>query len=309
MDGAVAVFKNTFDNTLGDEDSRSMGTSSTESVVIVNNADTLSIDGRKPVTENDTIALFTQNLTSTLPYRLRIDASTFSADGVAPYLLDSYKNTTTALSTTAINTIDFAVDANSASSNQRFSIVFKPVVLSVNSIVVNASKQAAGVVVNWNTKGEHQAATYEVERSANGVSFAKQATVAAENTATASYSYTDAQPASGNNYYRIKAIGTDKVVTYSQVVLVKVGVSAALVNVYPNPLSGNKLVVNLSGVAAGSYRVRLHNGIGQQVVNQLVQGGVEAVVTVGTLAAGNYEVSVSDTNGKQVYQTKLVVAK
>jgi hypothetical protein len=213
------------------------------------------------------------------------------------------------LGTTAINNIDFVVDANAASSNQRFSIVFKPVVLGVNSLAVSAGKQAAGVVVTWNTEGEHQAATYEVERSSNGVSFVKQATVAAKNTASASYSYTDAQAASGNNYYRIKAIGSDKVASYSQVVLVKVGVSASFVSVYPNPLVGNKLVVDLSGVAAGSYRVRLHNGIGRQVVDQLVRGGAEAVVTVGALASGSYGVSVMGTDGKTVYQSKVVVAR
>ena len=68
---------------------------------------------------------------------------------------------------------------------------------------ISTTKTISGINIAWTILSEINTAYYVVERSVNGTSFSAVGSLDATN--TGKYSYMDAS-ASGNNYYRIKAI-------------------------------------------------------------------------------------------------------
>lgn len=98
---------------------------------------------------------------------------------------------------------------------------------------VNVNRQNK---VSWKTATEQPGQVFELERSAEGNTFTRIGTVAANGQPSA-YSYLDKQPLSGWNYYRLKIVsGTET--TYSKVVKAyQDAQSAFAVRVYPNPVT------------------------------------------------------------------------
>ena len=263
-----------------------------------------------PATASDAIALKISNPTATA-YRLSIDASAYANNGFEPLLYDAYKNTTKALGV-GTTTVDFTVDtAKAASFSNRFTILFAPSALPVNSIVANASLSNKTATITWNTVGEKNVASYEVEKSTDAKNFTAIGQVTAKNTATASYAATD-NSVVATTYYRIKAISTAGNISYSNVAKVTYDLRLTTYALYPNPLTGKTLNVSLDNVVAGKYTVSISNALGQRVIAQTIShtGGsaTHAISINNALTAGVYNVSISEANSKQVvHQSSLIV--
>ena len=306
-DGAAAAFSPTFSNTFGMQDAKKLSGSS-DNLFITDKGRNLSIDGRLPATTSDVLPISLSSLSGT-DYQLVIDASVYSGNGVAPYLVDAYSKTTTAI--TGIDTIAFTSNKSVAATYQnRFSLVFKPTTLAVNSLVANATLNGTVATIKWNTVGEKGVANYTIEKSTDGVSFTSIGHQSAKNTATASYTATD-NNATATTYYRIKAVSTDGTITYSNVVKLTTD-NSPLTTIYPNPLTGKTLNVQLGNVVAGKYVVSIYNSLGQKVTEQAINhAGGNSTHTVnieGSIAKGVYNVVIREVNSKeQVFQSTLSI--
>jgi ELWxxDGT repeat protein len=75
-------------------------------------------------------------------------------------------------------------------------------------------------LLNWQTETEKHTHSFSVERSQDGKRFGALGSVMAMGTGSHAYSYTDAAPFTGYNYYRLKMIDQDGSFTYSQVIAV-----------------------------------------------------------------------------------------
>lgn len=310
LDAAAVAFKSGFSNTVyGPQDALKFSTS-TDNLFISNKGKSLSIDGRLPATTSDVIVLAISKPTTT-NYQLLVDATSYNGNGLSPYLVDSYKNTTTALSA-GVNTIDFTADTTVAATYaNRFSIVFKSGELPVNSIAASATLSNKVATITWNTVGEKNVASYIVEKSADAKTFTAIGQVTAKNTSSASYNTTD-NSITATTYYRIKAVSTSGSVSYSNVAKVSTDNRLPSYSIYPNPLKGNTLNVSLDNVIAGKYVVSISNLLGQKVLTQTIshEGGSSshALTINATLAAGIYNVTISEASSKQIVsQTKLSV--
>ena len=224
-------------------------------------------------------------------------------------LYDAYKNTTTALS--GVDTVEFTVDSKTASSYaNRFSIIFTPSALAVNSIVASASLNNRIATITWNTIGEKGESRFEVEKSTDGKNFAPIGQQAAKNTSTASYSTTD-NNVTATSYYRIKAVSETGAVNYSNVAKLTTN-NSPLITIYPNPLVGKTLNVQVTNVAAGKYVVSIYNVLGEKVAEQSIahSGGsaTHAITINNTLARGIYSVTIREASSNQiVHQTSISV--
>jgi len=310
LDAAAVAFKNGFSNTVyGPQDALKFN-NATDNLFISNKGKNLSIDGRLPATTSDVIVLAISKPTTT-NYQLLVDATSYNGNGLSPYLVDSYKNTTTALSA-GVNTIDFTADTTVAATYaNRFSIVFKSGALPVNSIVASATLSNKVATITWNTVGEKNVASYIVEKSADAKTFTAIGQFTAKNTSSASYNTTD-NSITATTYYRIKAVSTSGSVSYSNVAKVSTDNRLPSYSIYPNPLKGNTLNVSLDNVIAGKYVVSISNLLGQKVLTQTIShngGSASHALTVNaTMAAGVYNVTISEAGSKQVVsQTKLSV--
>ena len=113
-------------------------------------------------------------------------------------------------------------------------------------------------------------------------------------------------------FYRIKAISTDGTIAYSNIAKVTYNQQLTTYNLFPNPLTGKTLNVQLGNVVAGKYVVSITNALGQKVAEQTIThaggNGTHTVNIEGSLAKGAYNVVIRNINSKeQVYQSTLSV--
>ena len=149
---------------------------------------------------------------------------------------------------------------------------------------------------------------YEVERSTNGINFAVKSTVAAIGNSTSSVDYTwfDANPVMGNNFYRVRGFDRSGNAKYSQVVKVLFGKNEPGIVVYPNPIVGNSFTVDLNNIEKGIYSLRLINNLGQEVYSEAIQhdGGfvMRPISMKETLPVGTYQLVLRGENGINLTQ-------
>jgi hypothetical protein len=114
-----------------------------------------------------------------------------------------------------------------------------------------------------------------VQRSADGRNFATVASVVANS--AVQYGYTDAQPLSGTNFYRIASIENTGVEKYSSIVKVAIGKFAPAISISPNPVVGGQINLQWTNQPAASYTIRLSNSQGQIVFSTTLQHNGGAV--------------------------------
>ncbi len=304
MDGAVAVFGAQFSNALGIEDNTKMNNES-DNFSLTEGSLNLSIDGRLPATTDDVIQLGLGQL-SGIKYQLVIDASAYS--GLNPFLQDAYTNTTIAIGT-QVDTIAFTAYASIAASYQnRFSIIFKPTTLAVNSIVANATAKGNIATIIWNTIGESGVDKFEVEKSTDGLNFTSIAQQPAKNTTTANYTVTDNNAVS-TTYYRIKSISINGSIAYSNVVILTTQ-NLPITTIYPNPLTGKTLNVQLGNAVAGKYVAKITNSLGQKVAEETISHTglvvTHAIIIKQAIAVGVYTVTIHSVDNQQLIHSSTL---
>ncbi len=144
--------------------------------------------------------------------------------------------------------------------------------------------------LTWNTDDEVNTSRFEVEKSLDGLSFNTLVIVPAAGHGRNQYQRFDVQPANGNNYYRLKMIDVDGKLTYSPILLVKVGAGGkSKFLVYPNPVK-DQLVISPSGFT-GMVKVNIFNQQGQIVLSRQMAAAT-TTIPVEQLARGVYTVQV-----------------
>ncbi len=187
------------------------------------------------------------------------------------------------------------------------------VTLPVKLVSIFASKLKADVLVNWKTASEANSASYEIERSLDGVQFMYAGNTAAINAANgAAYNFTDKNAvylATGAvMYYRLKMIDKDGRFEYSPIATVRLGNDLGVsVESYPNPF---KEAVSLKITATSLQIATLHiTDLAGKVIDReriTLQPGVNvlSVNNSGKWASGTY-IAVVELNGTR-YSLQLV---
>lgn len=155
------------------------------------------------------------------------------------------------------------------------------VIVTVNSILpvklgnITAFEKLSGIQIDWTVYSEENLDRYELERSDNGRSFIVIGNVASLNSVTETkYSWFDVHPLPGVSFYRLKSIDIDGKFGYSSVIKVNLSKSVKEVSVYPNPVSGNYVSLQLSDLQKGNYFIKLFSSTGQQLYSKgLVHNG------------------------------------
>jgi type IX secretion system substrate protein len=161
------------------------------------------------------------------------------------------------------------------------------------------------VVINWVVSRQTDNKEYNVERSSDGKNWSSIGVVANEDsyTASQSYSLTDANPLSGNNYYRIRQDDINGKVSYSAIKTVNAE-STAKVAVWPNPA---KNIINIQQEnSSGMHNINaeIFNQSGQKVASGLLHNGINTV-NIESLPAGYYIVHIDVSNGEK-YNQKII---
>lgn len=188
----------------------------------------------------------------------------------------------------------------------RNSLVQLPVILASFT-----GRLADGVVVlDWSTASEQNASHFEIMRSGDGVSFEAIGKVAAAGNSNqvVNYTFTDAQPLAGMNYYRLRMVDIDQRATLSRIVLIRQERAGRSITVAPNPVRDQVQVV-WNRMPAGEYKIELVNSNGQLVKTiRTVVNSTNQVMVIPREAGwlkGNYVLRLTTATERQVIKIVL----
>lgn len=167
--------------------------------------------------------------------------------------------------------------------------------LPVSLANFTATATTNGALVKWSTKSETGSGVFEVEKSENGVDFAKLTTVAMKGVAS-NYQFVD-RNFSKSSYYRLVQIDANgaKKIYDNLAKFVKFSSANADINIYPNPVV-KTLYINLNTSAAVAVKVSVVALTGKVVKSYSGNASVVALA-VADLTAGNYIVQITTASG------------
>jgi hypothetical protein len=132
IDAMKAVFGSAYTNELGLGDATKLEAAG-ENIAWFRNNTKLAIDAAAPVTISDELVMKTLRLGANKNYTFKIQTTNFDT-ALTPYLVDTFLNTQTEISTSQAFLASFATTSNVASySENRFKIVFQNAVLSTDT--------------------------------------------------------------------------------------------------------------------------------------------------------------------------------
>jgi YVTN family beta-propeller protein len=167
----------------------------------------------------------------------------------------------------------------------------------------------SAIQVNWVAANQQDGTQYEIEKSADGARFVKEGSMPGTTAEVSVYSWVDAAPFHGTNYYRIKSVEASGSVQYSKVLQIVPGSRSSKIQLYPNPITENAFTLELANQPKGFYTLTLTNAFGQKVYQTgfSYNGGslAQRFNVSAELPKGSYQVSI--TNGVFQNTTKVMI--
>ncbi len=317
MDGVLTEYNEAYHDAIMLEDAYKF-TNITENLGMTRHGVTLAVERRPIIVSSDTV-YFKLWKTTQRVYRLEFVPSNLYHPGMQAVLQDNYLGTNTPVSLTSTTIVDFSVNSAAASSSAtRFKIIYstvaEPSPLPVTFTSVTGLELNNKVKIEWKVENEINIAGYAAEHSSDGRSFTAvgQVSVKGLTNLVNAYSLVHNGPTAGNNFYRIRSNDKDGTIKYSLTVKVVVGNNQARsVSVYPNPVSGNMINLQLANQPVGNYQLKLSNGMGQVVHSSRLavtsRNVSEAIQIQSKVAPGIYQLEIRKPDG--TLETKKLIAQ
>ena len=179
--------------------------------------------------------------------------------------------------------------------------VIPPVIIPVKLVSFNGILSGGKTLLAWETSFEQNSDHFEVQRSADGTTYQQIGTVQARGNSSvpAKYNFTDNNPVTGINYYRLKMVDKDGRFDFSNIVVIRVNGNRQ-VSTWPNPFT-DKLNIAMQSGYKTTLTVRITETSGKLVRTCFyeVQKGSNqfAISGLQPLQKGIYFIQVSDGNG------------
>lgn len=307
VDGVLTSYGDKYSNDVDDLDARKLSNFG-ENLAIKNSNLLLAIERRRTIQKQDTVFLSVTGAKQQ-QYRIEIIPVGFSQTGLDAFFEDGYLNTRTPLDITDTTYYNFNVNTDSGSeAPDRFRIVIGAAAgpLPVTFTNVKAYPKDEGITLEWTVSNETGIASYDVEKSIDGTRFIPAASVSANGTSPQNaYSWQDEQPVAGYNYYRIKSLERDAVVQYSRIVRVLIEKLKQGIHIFPNPIADGIIHLRFIDEAAGTYRMRLINRAGQEILLKEIQlnspgNSIETISVNGYKSHGIYRLEIIKPDGSRV---------
>ena len=311
VDGVMAVFDDKYTSKKDKQDAEKLENPGAENLSIQSSDHPLSIDRRKNIVTADTILLHISNVIKRT-YQLELKPENFSMPGLSVFIEDKFLQTVTPINLTAGTSIDFTITDDTASAScARFRIIFKIVSLNVslkisNTKAITQKNASAGNAVNiyfdWKADNQLNVAAYEIERAVDERNFSTIGIIVGkENTSTANYSFTDSKPATGVNYYRIKATEKNGDINYSAIVKA-IFTNENSIRLVKNPVTNNIILLEMNGQQKGVYPVAMFDAKGVQFMTTSINhdgtDGTKSIAINKYLPKGIYHLTIKYLQNK-----------
>jgi hypothetical protein len=181
--------------------------------------------------------------------------------------------------------------------------------LAINYVLLNGIAEDEAVKIKWIVQNDADILKYDVQKSDNGLNFSTIHTIiSSQNSASSTYLFSDATPAIGTNFYRIKAYNDNGTVNLSRVFRIYFGKVGNTLFIYPNP-TGNELVVRFAAINKGNYQLSVLGTNGQKILSMtLYFDGIDKTMRFNlpiTLSKTVYRLFL--TSKYQFYQQSFLV--
>lgn len=151
-------------------------------------------------------------------------------------------------------------------------------------------------------------ASITIERSSNGAQFSPIGNLQyTASTLVGKHTYTDGQPLTGENYYRLAIRDNDGSLQYSNVIVLN-STATNLAYVYPNPVK-DLLNLHITAASASRYLVQVYDMAGRLLINrgyELNEGANRINMPVGNIQSGAYAIRVTDASGNTVLRQHII---
>ncbi len=161
------------------------------------------------------------------------------------------------------------------------------------------------VLLEWETAQEQELRDFLLERSRDGLQWIPLATIDASGNTHEDkyYNYLDVRPATGTNYYRLAARGTNGQIDISPTVAVVTGEQGAF-TFWPNP-ARETLYYQWQTHDEGPLHLRLFNSQGQLVLEQ-TDLETSSSLSLSGLRAGLYFLEMLDQDDRRIAINRLI---
>lgn len=181
---------------------------------------------------------------------------------------------------------------------------YKDCSLPVTLIDFSGARVENTIALKWNTAEETHSDRFDVQRSADGKDWTTIGSQKSqgESYSVVNYTFVDKKPASGNNFYRLKMIDTDKTFAYSKIIKIGYDVPALNSEFYPNPVSD---ILNLKSTDWNQVKaVEMHSLTGLSVYKS--GKTVSKTIDVKSLPVGMYILTITHKNGEIINRKVLI---
>lgn len=165
------------------------------------------------------------------------------------------------------------------------------ILLPLRLLSFTADKQSGHNLLQWKTSDEENTKWFELERSSDGSSFNRIATVNARNFGDHTYSYADNVVNRGKTYYRMRMVDIDGRFTYSQTIWLDTDENAGIV-IYPVPATD---VLNINAGAARVLNTYAHiYDINGRLLQSILISKRQLQINLTSFTPGMYMIEFTD---------------
>ncbi len=199
------------------------------------------------------------------------------------------------------------LNATGAGSTSEFGGTSIAANLPVHFVSFNGRIRDGKAILTWVTAEEQNNDHFEVQRSTTGGSYTTIGRVNPKSGVSNQYDFTDAAPAAGISYYRLKQVDLDGRFMYSKILILRSDLEKFVVKTGPNPFSSNiNIYYQLEKDEA--VIVRMYDQAGRTVKQYTTRGGAGVntytINDLNNLPKGNYTLELSGETVK--YRQQVV---
>jgi hypothetical protein len=182
--------------------------------------------------------------------------------------------------------------------------------LPVELTYFRGENQGKSNLLYWETASEQNNAYFILERSSDAQQFTALGQIEGNGNSNQNqfYSFTDINPTTGINYYRLKQVDSDGSFSYSQVIALEVKASDSQVNIYPNP-SSDIISIEFVNDTNSEIHIKIYDVLGHLVRNVNLgstKGHQVYNLSLSNLPEGAYLIQLSDDSEKIITKQTLI---
>lgn len=206
--------------------------------------------------------------------------------------------------------LDWTMFKNAGGTTDPSIISCDPILLPVELLFLAGLARDQQVDLTWATATERNSSHFVVERSPDGFTFSPIGQVAAAGNSQyrLDYTFTDTDPFTGVNYYRLRMVDLDGATELSNVIAVAFTGQGGKVAVYPNPVHDRlNLLVHLPEASTVTVRILDATGRMVQESHHAVERGDQRLgLDAALLAPGAYLVQLAGVAGNDLTVARFV---